>query len=129
METAATALEFAVSPDRKHVMFVTTVLEQEVPCTITRAALERHFWVSSGVFDARLLRAFADGRKRITAEAVNGGQNPTPDGGVDQEPETGLIFRAASSWLVRGTMCGLGCVGRSPKGECRRTRRGAIQEG
>jgi Protein of unknown function (DUF1488) len=50
-------------------MFVTTVLEQEVPCTITRAALERHFWVPPGASDARLLRAFADGRKRITAEA------------------------------------------------------------
>jgi hypothetical protein len=27
---------------------------------------------------------------------VNGGQNPTPDGGVDQKREAGLIFGAAS---------------------------------
>jgi len=27
---------------------------------------------------------------------VNGGQNPTPDGGVDQKRETSLIFRTVS---------------------------------
>jgi Protein of unknown function (DUF1488) len=69
METATTALDFAVSSDRKHVMFVTTVREREVPCTITRDALEQHFWVPAGASDARLLRAFADGRKRIIAVA------------------------------------------------------------
>jgi hypothetical protein len=82
METAATALDFTVSPDRKHMMFVTTVRGQEVPCTIARDALERHFWVPDGASDARLLRAFADGRKRITAVAERKWLKPTSTPGA-----------------------------------------------
>jgi hypothetical protein len=33
---------------------------------------------------------------RFTSAAVNGGQNSTSDGGVDQRREAGLIFGAAS---------------------------------
>lgn len=68
METAAT-LELTLSPDRKLVMFVITVREREVPCTITRDALEQHFWVPVGASDVRILKAFEDGRKRIMAVA------------------------------------------------------------
>jgi hypothetical protein len=66
METAA-APDFTVSHDHKLVMFVTAIRGHEVPCTITRDALEQHFWVPGGASDARLLKAFTDGRKRITA--------------------------------------------------------------
>ena len=40
-----------------------------------------------------------------------------------------LFCRAVRCLLLMASMGGIGCVGRSPKGECRRTRRGAFQEG
>ncbi|ANB77811.1 hypothetical protein AYM40_36255 (plasmid) [Paraburkholderia phytofirmans OLGA172] len=40
-----------------------------------------------------------------------------------------LFCRAVRCLLLMASMGGIGCVGRSPKGECRRTRRGSFQEG
>jgi hypothetical protein len=40
-----------------------------------------------------------------------------------------LFCRTVRCLLSTASMGGIGCVGRSPKGECRRTRRGAFQEG
>lgn len=49
-----------------------------VRCTITRAALEQYFWAPTGADDARLLKAYIDGQKRITA-AVERKKLKSPD--------------------------------------------------
>ncbi|WP_087659083.1 DUF1488 family protein [Caballeronia terrestris] len=66
MESTLTA-EASVSSDGKRVVFVAAAHGQTVQCAITRDALEEHFWSPIGASDARLLKAFADGRKRIAA--------------------------------------------------------------
>ncbi|BCZ85042.1 hypothetical protein PTKU64_87170 [Paraburkholderia terrae] len=38
-------------------------------CSISRDALERHFWLPAGASDALTLKAFAHGRLRITVVA------------------------------------------------------------
>ncbi|SKC45784.1 DUF1488 family protein [Paraburkholderia hospita] len=53
----------------KLLLFVISARNQSVQCSISRDALERHFWLPAGANDARTLKAFADGRLRITAAA------------------------------------------------------------
>ncbi|TDN66802.1 DUF1488 family protein [Paraburkholderia sp. BL10I2N1] len=66
MDDTLTA-EPRVSSDGKVVAFVASFRNQSVQCSITRDALERHFWLPAGANQARVLKAFADGHLRITA--------------------------------------------------------------
>ena len=59
----------SVAPDNQSVIFTLSTHGREVECSVSRDALEQHFWVQPGAGDARILKAFADGRKRITAVA------------------------------------------------------------
>jgi hypothetical protein len=43
---------------------------REVRCSITRDALEQFFWLPADANEARVLKAFSDGRARIVALAV-----------------------------------------------------------
>ena len=64
----ATAIpEANFSSDGTQLVFVVHGRGHEVQCSITRVALEQHFWVPTGASDARLLKALADGRNRIAA--------------------------------------------------------------
>ena len=63
------AAEAHVSSDGKLVVFVAYIRGRAVECSITRSALEQHFWTPLGANDARLLKAFADGYNRIAAAA------------------------------------------------------------
>jgi len=56
-----------ISSDRRLLVFVVHGRGHEVQCSITREALEQHFWAPTGASDARLLKAFADGHNRIAA--------------------------------------------------------------
>jgi hypothetical protein len=56
-----------VSPDGAVVTFVASLHNQSVQCSISRDALERHFWLPAGSSEARVLKAFVDGGQRITA--------------------------------------------------------------
>ncbi|CDY77131.1 hypothetical protein BGLT_06042 [Caballeronia glathei] len=40
-----------------------------ITCSVTREALEDHFWLQPGAGETRLLRTFLDGQKRISAIA------------------------------------------------------------
>jgi hypothetical protein len=66
MDDTLTA-EACVSSDGKVVAFVASFRNQSVQCSISRDALERHFWLPAGASEARVLKAFVDGRRRITA--------------------------------------------------------------
>ena len=66
MEATVTP-EANISSDGKLLAFVAHVRGHEVHCSITRDALEQHFWAPAGASDARLLKAFADGHNRIAA--------------------------------------------------------------
>jgi hypothetical protein len=68
MDTTFTA-DVSLSADGKLILFVIFVRNQPVQCSISREALEQHFWLPAGANDARTLKAFADGRWRITAAA------------------------------------------------------------
>jgi hypothetical protein len=68
MDTTFTA-DVSLSADGKLVLFVISVHNQPVQCSISREALEQHFWLPAGANDARTLKAFADGRWRITPAA------------------------------------------------------------
>jgi hypothetical protein len=59
----------SVAPDNRSVIFTLSTHGREVECSVSREALEQHFWVQPGASDTRILKAFADGRKRITAVA------------------------------------------------------------
>jgi hypothetical protein len=61
------AAEASVSSDGKLVVFVAHIRGNAVQCSITRSALEQHFWTPVGANDARLLKAFSDGHNRIAA--------------------------------------------------------------
>ncbi|CAG4898239.1 DUF1488 family protein [Paraburkholderia gardini] len=67
METVQ--IEPSISPDRRAVIFVLSLREKDHECSITREALEQHFWLQPGASEARILRTFNDGRKRIFAVA------------------------------------------------------------
>ncbi|WP_035569007.1 DUF1488 family protein [Caballeronia sordidicola] len=40
-----------------------------VKCTVSRESLQDHFWLQPGADDARMLKIFNDGRRRIVAVA------------------------------------------------------------
>ena len=61
------APDISVSSDGRSVVFVAHIRGYSVRCSITRSALEEHFWASIGANDVRLLRAFTDGHNRIAA--------------------------------------------------------------
>jgi hypothetical protein len=61
------ANESSVSTDGKSATFVVHIRGVNVPCVITRRALEDHFWLPSGADDARVLKAIRDGHNRISA--------------------------------------------------------------
>lgn len=62
-------VEASISTDRKLVAFVVFARGRAVQCSITRDVLEQYFWAPIGADDARLLKAYTDGRKRIAAAA------------------------------------------------------------
>jgi Protein of unknown function (DUF1488) len=64
---SALAPEVTISPDGKLVAFVAHVRGVDVPCSITRVALEEHFWLPAGADGARLMKGIVDGRARIAA--------------------------------------------------------------
>ncbi len=55
--------------DRHAISFRLTGHRSEVTCAITREAPEAQFWLPQGVDQVRMLKAFADGRRRIIAVA------------------------------------------------------------
>jgi Protein of unknown function (DUF1488) len=59
----------ALSRGGDAVEFEIQIRGKKLPCSITREALEDHFWLARQADEARLLRAFADGRERIVAIA------------------------------------------------------------
>ncbi|EEA03657.1 conserved hypothetical protein [Burkholderia sp. H160] len=59
----------SVSADGRAVIFQLSSRGRDLECAVTREALEQHFWLQSGAGEARILKTFADGRKRITAIA------------------------------------------------------------
>jgi hypothetical protein len=63
------AADVNLSTDGKLVLFVISARNQSVQCSISRDALERHFWLPAGANEVRTLKAFADGRPRIMAAA------------------------------------------------------------
>jgi Protein of unknown function (DUF1488) len=62
-------LEPSVSADGRAVIFQLSARGRDLECAVTCEALEQHFWLQRGAGEARILKAFADGRKRITAVA------------------------------------------------------------
>ncbi|MDR5755114.1 MULTISPECIES: DUF1488 family protein [unclassified Caballeronia] len=58
-----------VSGGGEAVQFEIEIRGKRFPCSITREALEDHFWLERPADDSRLLRAFSDGRERIVAIA------------------------------------------------------------
>ncbi|HZZ10248.1 MAG TPA: DUF1488 domain-containing protein [Paraburkholderia sp.] len=62
-------LEPSVSADGRAVVFLLSARGRDLECSVTREALEQHFWLQRGAAEARVLKTFADGRKRITAVA------------------------------------------------------------
>lgn len=62
-------LEPSVSADGRAVIFQLSTRGRDLECAVTREALEQHFWLQHGAGEDRILKTFADGRKRITAVA------------------------------------------------------------
>ncbi|MDB5781523.1 DUF1488 family protein [Caballeronia mineralivorans] len=58
-----------LSSDKKSVVFIASSHGRTMECAITREALTLYFWAPADASDARLLKAFADGSRRITAVA------------------------------------------------------------
>ncbi|TDN70979.1 DUF1488 family protein [Paraburkholderia sp. BL10I2N1] len=61
--------EPSVSANKATVVFRISSHRRTVECAITRQALVQYFWAPADADDARLLKAFADGSKRIAAVA------------------------------------------------------------
>jgi hypothetical protein len=59
-----------LSADGRVITFEIDVLGSTFTCLITRHALERYFWLEAEASEARVLKAFEDGRARITALAT-----------------------------------------------------------
>ncbi|WP_328807318.1 DUF1488 family protein [Paraburkholderia elongata] len=59
----------AVAADRHEISFRLTGHRSEIACAITREALETQFWLPKDADQVRMLKAFADGRRRIIAVA------------------------------------------------------------
>jgi hypothetical protein len=62
-------LEPRLSADGRAINFVLPARGRELECAITREALEQHFWLQPSAGEARILKTFEDGRKRIVAVA------------------------------------------------------------
>ena len=62
-------LEPRISADGRAVNFALPVRGRDLECSITCEALEQHFWLQRGAGEARILKTFEDGRKRILAMA------------------------------------------------------------
>lgn len=60
---------FALSTNGQSVTFDIVVQKRPIGCSITRDALERHFWLERGADDSHLTKAFGNGQRRITAVA------------------------------------------------------------
>ncbi|AUT66370.1 DUF1488 family protein [Paraburkholderia terrae] len=58
-----------VSPDGRAIIFRLSDRRCDVECAITREALEEYFWLPTGADDVRMLKTFADCRRRILAVA------------------------------------------------------------
>nr|WP_243856896.1 DUF1488 family protein [Paraburkholderia sp. BL6665CI2N2] len=58
-----------VAADRHEIPFRLASQCGEVACVITRKALEAQFWLPGDADPVRMLKAFADGRRRIIAVA------------------------------------------------------------
>ncbi|MFM0630470.1 DUF1488 family protein [Paraburkholderia xenovorans] len=58
-----------VSTDGRGVVFVLSLCGRHIECMVTLEALEQHFWVQPGAAEARVLKAFSDGCRRIVATA------------------------------------------------------------
>jgi hypothetical protein len=69
MDTTSVS-EIVLASDGTAVLFPVFVGGREAHCLITRDALEQFFWLPPDADDARVLKAFADGRNRIVALAV-----------------------------------------------------------
>ncbi|MGF6774886.1 hypothetical protein P3T21_000073 [Paraburkholderia sp. GAS334] len=63
------ALDLEPSVSTDGVVFALSLCGRDVACVITRETLEQHFWVQPGATDARVLKAFSEGRRRIVALA------------------------------------------------------------
>jgi hypothetical protein len=61
------SVEASVLPDGKLVVFVVFARGRAVQCSIHRDVLEQYFWAPIGANDARLLKAYTDGHRRIAA--------------------------------------------------------------
>lgn len=64
MDDTFTAEPF-VAPDGKMVVFVASVHHRSVQCSITRAALEQHIWLTPRADDTRMLKAFTNGQPAV----------------------------------------------------------------
>jgi len=62
--------EIVLTGDGTAVVFPISIGGREVRCSLTRDALERFFWLPPDASEARVLKAFADGRNRIFALAA-----------------------------------------------------------
>jgi hypothetical protein len=58
-----------VAADRHQISFRLTGPRSEVACAMTREALDAQFWLPPDADQVRMLKAFADGRRRIIAVA------------------------------------------------------------
>ncbi|WP_454808363.1 DUF1488 family protein [Paraburkholderia fungorum] len=63
------ALDLEPSVSTDGVVFALSLCGRDVACVITRETLEQHFWVQPGATDARVLKAFSEGRRCIVALA------------------------------------------------------------
>ncbi len=59
----------AVSGDGSSVEFKVVAHGRDIRCSISRKVLEAYFWLPVGAAEARMIRAFIDGRSRIVALA------------------------------------------------------------
>ena len=57
------------SSNKTLVIFLASSHGRTMECAVTREALTLYFWAPADASDARLLKAFADGSRRITAVA------------------------------------------------------------
>lgn len=74
METISRAaivesLELEPSVSTDGVAFALSLCGRDIVCVVTRETLEQHLWVQPGATEARVLKAFSEGRRRILALA------------------------------------------------------------
>jgi hypothetical protein len=60
---------FALSTNGQAVTFDIVVQKRAIGCSITRDALEQHFWLERGADAIHLTKAFGNGQQRIAAVA------------------------------------------------------------